>query len=354
MLAEEVRLAPAAATRLATIQEMVGHTPMLLIDYRYRGRGGTVAAKAEHLNFSGSIKDRMALHILRTAYVRGALHAGDCIAEATSGNTGIAFAALGAAMGHPVRIYMPDWMSRERKDLVRSYGAELIEVTRAEGGFLGSIERCGTFASQQGSVFLPRQFENESNPQAHEHGTAPEMAEQMARADVAPAAVVAGVGTGGTIMGLSRGLRRVWPGLRCHPVEPAESPTLTTGHKVGSHRIQGISDEFIPQIVRLSEVDEVIAVHDGDSILMAQSLARSLGLAVGISSGCNFLAAVKVAEKLAPEGGMMPLVTTVFSDDSRKYLSTGLTCEEPVHETYLSPEIELLDLRVVRASVWNA
>jgi cysteine synthase len=155
---------------------------------------------------------------------------------------------------------------------------------------------------------------------------------------------VAGVGTGGTIMGTSQALRAAWPGMRCHPVEPAESPTLTTGYKVGSHRIQGISDEFIPEIVRLDELDSVLSIRDGDSILMAQKLAAELGLAVGISSGCNFLAAVTAALHGDTE---MPAVATVFCDDNKKYLSTGLLKEEPVQAGYMTPEIEILDLRVV-------
>jgi cysteine synthase A len=329
--------------RFSALRELVGNTPMLCIDYRYRGRVGTVCAKAEHLNLSGSIKDRMALHILERAYADGTLRAGDRIVEATSGNTGIAFAALGSALGHKVVIYMPDWMSRERMDLIRSYGAEVVSISKEQGGFLGSIDCCRKVADEHQAVFLPRQFENEANVEAHAQGTGPEIVRQLRHAGMTPDAFVAGVGTGGTIMGVSQALRREWPGLRCHPVEPAESPTLTTGYKVGSHRIQGISDEFIPEIVRLNEVDDVIAVHDGDSILMAQTIARRLGLAVGISSGCNFLAAVQAGAACHGK----PVVATVFCDDNKKYLSTGLLREEPVREGYMTPEIELLDLRVV-------
>jgi cysteine synthase len=153
-----------------------------------------------------------------------------------------------------------------------------------------------------------------------------------------PDAFVAGVGTGGTIMGVGRFLRAQHPAIRLHPVEPAESPTLSTGHKVGSHRIQGISDEFIPAIVELDKLDEVLAVRDGDAILMAQKLAAQLGLGVGISSGANFLAALLAQERLGPDA----VVATVFADDNKKYLSTDLLRTEPIKASYLTPAIELL------------
>lgn len=343
MLTMDVASGTHVPARFAALGELIGNTPMLCIDYRYRGRTGTVCAKAEHLNLSGSIKDRMALYILRTAYADGTLHAADEIVEATSGNTGISFAAIGGALGHAVVIYMPDWMSRERQDLIRSYGAEVRLISKAEGGFLGSIARCRAASRDDARVFLPEQFENAANVAAHARGTGPEIAAQLLRAGSAPDAFVAGIGTGGTIMGVTQALRLTWPGLRCHPVEPAESPTLTTGYKVGSHRIQGISDEFIPDIVKLSAIDRVLAIQDGDAIIMAQQLARTLGLAVGISSGCNFLAAVIAGSQL----GNGSVVATVFPDDNKKYLSTALLREERCCDSFMTPQIELLDLRVI-------
>jgi cysteine synthase A len=187
------------------------------------------------------------------------------------------------------------------------------------------------------SVFLPHQFSNQANVQAHETTTGPEIWAQLSEAGLKPDAFVAGVGTGGTVMGVGRFLRRQNPAVQIHPVEPAESPTLSTGCKVGKHRIQGISDEFIPAIVNLAELDEVIAVSDGDSMLMAQKLAKSLALGVGISSGCNFLAALQGQESLGGDA----VVVTVFPDDNKKYLSTDLLHEEPVRREYLSPEVEL-------------
>jgi cysteine synthase A len=289
---------------------------------------------------TGSIKDRMALHILRKAYEEGRIQPGDIIAEATSGNTGISFAALGAALGHPVSIFMPDWMSRERKDLIRSYGVKIISVSKEQGGFLASIRMAEELAASRPGVFLPRQFSNDANVQAHETGTGPEIYAQLESAGLRSDAFVAGVGTGGTVMGVGRFLRTKNSRIRIHPVEPTESPTLSTGCKVGTHRIQGISDEFIPAIVDLAFLDEVISVSDGDSILMAQKLAANLGLAVGVSSGCNFLAAVKVQQQLGPDA----IVVTVFPDDNKKYLSTDLLREETPREGCLTPDIELLGL----------
>lgn len=330
--------------KLNELSRLVGNTPLLGIEFSYRGRRRVIYAKCEQLNLTGSIKDRMALHILKKGYANGQLRPGDTIVEATSGNTGIAFAAIGRALGHPVTIFMPDWMSRERKDLIRSYGAEIVPVSKEDGGFLGSIKMSEDLAARRRDVFLPKQFSNDANTEAHETTTAPEICAQLESAGLQPDAFVAGVGTGGTVMGVARFLRSRHPEAKVHPAEPAESPTLSTGHKVGKHRIQGISDEFIPAIIDHSMLDEVIAVSDGDSIIMAQKLASTLGLAVGISSGCNFLAALLVQEQLGPNA----VVVTVFADDNKKYLSTDLMREEPARENYLAPGVELLGLTTTR------
>ena len=323
--------------RLKELSRMIGNTPLLGIEYSFRGKRRVIYAKSEQLNLTGSIKDRMALHILKMAYAAGRIRPRDTIAEATSGNTGISFAAIGRALGHPVTIFMPGWMSHERQDLIRCYGAEVVLVSAEEGGFLGSIRMAEELAASRSDVFLPRQFSNSANTEAHETTTGPEIWAQLESAGLRPDAFVAGVGTGGTVMGVGRCLRARNPKIRLHPVEPVESPTISTGYKVGKHRIQGISDEFIPALVDLTLLDPVIAVSDGDSILMAQKLASSLGLAVGISSGCNFLAALKVQEELGPTA----IVATVFADDNKKYLSTDLTHIELVRPDYLAPEVTL-------------
>jgi len=327
----------AATKTLAHLAGVIGNTPLLGVEFSYAGRRRTIYAKCEQLNLTGSIKDRMALHILRRAYADGKLRPGDTITEVTSGNTGISFAALGRALGHPVNIFMPDWMSQERKDLIRSYGATVVPVSKEQGGFLGSIRMAEEMAAKREDVFLPCQFSNEANTEAHETTTGPEIWAQLERAGLQPDAFAAGVGTGGTVMGVARFLRSRNSKIRVHPVEPAESPTLSTGHKVGKHRIQGISDEFIPALLDLSTLDKAIAVSDGDSIIMAQKLTSTLGLAVGISSGCNFLAALMVQQELGPDA----IVVTVFPDDNKKYLSTDLMKNEPLRKDYLSPEVKL-------------
>lgn len=324
--------------RFRSLGHLVGNTPLVAIRFRYRGRVRTLHAKLESFNLTGSIKDRMALHILRAACERGELVPEMTIAEATSGNTGISFCALGRALGCRVVIFMPDWMSRERVDLIRSFGAQIRPVSHEEGGFLGSIRMSEELAARQSDVFLPRQFANEANVEAHAQSTGPEIWAQLQAIGRRPDAFVAGVGTGGTVMGVGRCLRALQPQVRIHPLEPAESPTLSTGHKVGKHRIQGVSDEFIPAIVKLDQLDRVIAVPDGDSILMAQMLASQLGLAVGISSGANFLGALMVQDELGDDA----VVATVFADSNKKYLSTALLGTEPVRADYLSPQVELL------------
>lgn len=330
--------------RLEALSRMIGNTPMFVVDFLYKGEPRCIYAKAEHLNLTGSIKDRMALHIIRSAYGKGALVEGAPIAEATSGNTGIAFASIGRALGHPVTIFMPDWMSQERKDLIRSLGAHIRLVSHEEGGFLGSIRLSEAMCAQTPGCFLPRQFDNDDNVAAHAASTGPEIWEQLSWLGLRPDAFVAGVGTGGTVMGVGRHLRAQHPAVKIHPLEPANSPTMSTGHKVGKHRIQGISDEFIPSIVKLDEMDGILAVDDGDAILMAQKLATELGVAVGISSGANFLGAILAQEQLGPQA----TVVTVFSDCNKKYLSTDLMRQEPVKDGFLSPDIRLTGFRVLR------
>lgn len=330
-------LDPALSRHFHSLRRLVGNTPLLALSLKVAGEPRTIYAKYEPLNLTGSIKDRMALHILRRAYETGQIMPGDPIAEATSGNTGISFAAIGRALGHPVTVFMPDWMSSERIALISSFGASVVLVSKADGGFLGSIARADAMKEANPRTFLPHQFSNEANIDAHVTGTGPEIWLQLQGQGLRPDAFVAGVGTGGTVMGVGRYLKSRNPAVRIHPLEPAESPTLSTGHKVGHHRIQGISDEFVPPIVHFEELDGVVQANDGDAILMAQLLAQH-GLAVGISSGANVIGALRLHQSM----GAAAIVVTVLCDSNKKYLSTDLLRTEPVKDGYLTPQVEML------------
>jgi cysteine synthase A len=331
-----------ALRKIEGISAMVGCTPLIEVRYTSCGRERRAFAKYEQKNMTGSIKDRMALWILGEAYRSGELRPADTIAEATSGNTGISFAAMGRALGHPVKIYMPDWMSRERVELILSLGAEVVPVSHEQGGFKGSIRMADEFARGRSDVFLPHQFRNPANTEAHERVTGPEIVSQVRAVGRRVDALVAGVGTGGTVMGVGRYLKSFWPSVRVHPLEPANSPTLRTGRKEGTHRIQGISDEFIPDLVKLHELDCIIDVWDGDAIAMAQSLGRA-GLAVGISSGANFLGADQILDEIGDDA----TVVTVFADSNKKYLSTDLGRAAEIGDGFRTGQIQILDWQAI-------
>ncbi len=323
--------------QMSNLSCLIGNTPLLAIEFEFKGTLRKIYAKAEYFNMTGSIKDRMAFHILSKAYDKGILKPGCPIIEATSGNTGIAFAGVGRALGHPVTIFMPDWMSEERKNLIRSYGADIKLVSSEQGGFLGSIRMADELAASQEGAFRPQQFSNGDNCEAHYLTTGKELYWQLAFRNLTPNAFVAGVGTGGTVMGVGKYLREMNPSISVHPLEPANSPTLSTGYKVGKHRIQGISDEFIPSIVKLDDLDSIVEVDDGDAIIMAQKLSQELGIGVGISSGANFIGALMLQEKLGKDA----VVATIFSDDNKKYLSTDLMKNESVKSDFLAPHVKL-------------
>ena len=321
------------------IRGMIGKTPLLEIRFTYKGEPRKIFAKAEYLNLTGSIKDRVALYIMEKSYKNGEIKSGDVIAEATSGNTGIAFSAIGSYLGHKVVIYMPDWMSAERINLMKSFGAEVRLVSKEQGGFLGSIALTEELEAQ-GNVFLPKQFSNEYNTETHFYTTGEEISVQLGKLGLTADGIVAGVGTGGTVMGIGRRLKLDNPDCGIYPLEPLNSPTLSTGYKVGKHRIQGISDEFIPPVLKMDEITSVVSVDDIDSIIMAKMLSRSFGIGVGISSGANMLGCILAQEKL----GADKTIVTVFADDNKKYLSTDYSDEHEIKENYLTKDIVLTDV----------
>lgn len=321
------------------MNNMIGNTPLLTIKYRYKGEERVIYAKAEFYNLTGSIKDRMAKHIIEESYKDGTLKRGMPIIEATSGNTGISFSALGAIYEHPVHIFMPEWMTDERKRMIVKYGATLHEVSHEQGGFEGSVVLADKLATEING-FRPQQFYNPYNIDAHYKTTGLEICTQLDKLGVRPDAFVAGVGTGGTIMGVGKRLKKRYPHVKLCPVEPYKAATMTTGEKGKEHRIQGIGDGFVPQIIDLKKLDDIFVVDDGDAILMTQVFARKLGLGVGISSGANFIASVIAQNNFGIESN----VVTVFSDDSKKYLTSDLVKKEPMKDNYYTKDIELISM----------
>lgn len=294
------------------ILSLVGNTPML---HLCRMGGGCVYAKAEFLNPAGSVKDRVAKHIIEQAELRGDLKPGCTIVEATSGNTGIAVAFAGKLKGYKVVICMPDDMSEERKKIIRALGAELVEAP-AKDGIAGAVTRADEIKNQTDCSFLVGQFVNPLNPEIHYQTTAQEIWAQMeGQVD----AFVAGVGSGGTLTGVGRFLKERNPGARIAAVEPANSAALL-GHEPGFHQIQGIGDGFIPPVLDVDLIDEVITVTDDDAIRTTRELASVQGCLVGTSSGANVWAALKLSEKLGPDRR----VVTVLPDRAERYFSTSL------------------------------
>jgi len=324
---------------------MIGNTPMLEISLKYKGEDRKVYAKTEYYNYSGSIKDRVAYHIMKHAYETGLIKEGDPIAEATSGNTGISFSAIGAYLGNPVTIFMPDWMSQERVNLIQSLGATIRSVSKEEGGFTGSITLADIMGAEDGA-FLPHQFSNPLNVDTHYKTTGKEILDQISKFGKIPYGIVSGVGTGGTIMGIKKAIQEVYPNCKVFPLDPTNSPIMASGGKTfGPHRIAGIGDEFIPEIVKLDQLDEIIMVDDGDAINMARKLARIFGIGVGISSGANFLGALKAQDILKNKDAV---VITVFADDNKKYLSTALMKEQTVKSDHIAQDVELIGFKAIK------
>jgi cysteine synthase A len=289
------------------ILDLIGNTPLI------RLKGERVYAKAEFLNPGGSIKDRVALAMLEGAERDGRLHPGSVIVEPTSGNTGIGLALVGRLKGYRVRIVMPEGMSEERKKLIRALGADLI-LTPDKDGIAGAVERARRIARADPNVYVPQQFENPDNPRVHYQQTAVELWRQMGgEVDC----FVAGVGSGGTLQGVGTFLKEHKPAARIVAVEPKNVSALL-GHEPGLHQIQGIGDGFVPAILEVSLVDEVVEVTDADAIETTRQLGRDYGLLVGISSGANVWAARRLAEKT--DGN----IATVLPDRAERYFSTAL------------------------------
>ena len=289
------------------ILDLIGNTPLI------RLKGERIYAKAEFLNPGGSIKDRVALAMIEGAERDGKLKADSIIVEPTSGNTGIGIALVGHLKGYRVRIVMPEDMSDERKKLIKALGAELV-LTPARKSIRGAVERVRQMAAEDARIYVPQQFENPDNPRIHYEETARELWRQMT-GDIA--AFVAGVGSGGTLQGVGKFLREHKPEVRIVAVEP-KGVSAILGHEPGLHQIQGIGDGFVPDVLDVSLVDDVIEVSDEDAIETTRQLGRDYGLLVGISAGANVWAARQLATGI--EGN----VATILPDRAERYFSTAL------------------------------
>ena len=305
---------------------------MIKIKIKYKNKEINVFSKLEYYNYTGSIKDRLANYIIRESYKSGKLIKAMPIVEATSGNTGISFAALGAYYGHPVHIFMPDWASQERINIMKLYGAKVYLVSKEEGGFREAIKRADKLALDING-FRPDQFNNNLNVEAHYNGIGLEIMNKLDRVE----AYVSGIGTGGTLIGVAKRLKEKFD-IQVVAMEPKQMPIMSQGIDTGKHRIEGIGDDFIPSIVDTSVIDSIVTVDDEDAINMARILARKFGLGVGISSGANLIAAVLTGKEN---------IVTVFADDFKKYLSTDLTRDINTDKRLVSNNIEILQIEYI-------
>lgn len=315
----------------------IGNTPLIKIKYKYNGKKNYIYTKLESYNITGSIKDRVAYYIIKKAYEQGTLKKGMEIVEATSGNTGIALSAMGAYFGNPVHIFMPNWVSKERLNLMKMYNAKVTLISKEEGGFKRAIKEAKEYSIKH-NAFLTNQFENEDNVLAHFETTGEEIVQKLGNNI---GGFVSGIGTGGTLIGVAKRLRKANNNVKIYALEPNIMPLLSQNKILGDHKIEGIGDDFIPKIVEGEKIDEIILVNDDDAINMARRLALNLGIGVGISSGANMIASVIAKEE--NKGN----IVTVFPDDNKKYLSTDLSKELDNNEKYISNQIELLDYEFI-------
>lgn len=321
--------------RVMNIGKLVGNTPLIKINYEYEGRLSSIYTKLEFYNYSGSIKDRIALYIIEKEKENGNLVDGQSIIEVTSGNTGIAFSAIGALFGHEVHIFMPDWVSIERRKLIEMYGAQVHLVSRDEGGFKKALELVDKFAKET-NAYRPLQFDNELNIEAQYETTGQEITDAIPEVN----AFISGIGTGGTLMGIGKRIKEHNPNTKVFALEPSTLSILKMGMENGNHLIEGIGDDFIPGIVDKDLIDDIVLIHDYDAINMSKRLAKEFGLGIGISSGANFLAGVLMDNDDIT-------MATVFPDDNKKYITTKLSEEIDDNPELISNRIRLIDFEVI-------
>lgn len=308
-----------------SIKKLVSNTPLVEITYKFLGKKGKVYAKCEWFSLTGSIKDRVAYQMLKSAYAKGRIHRGDKIVEVSSGNMGLSLCAIGNLTNNPVTILMPKSMSEERKKLIKLYGANLIETNN----FLEAFDLCKSYENK--GYFCPHQFENESNTLSHENITAREIYNKVKNIKIK--SFVAGIGTSGTFSGVGRYLKKKM-NIKVIAIEPHNARIISGHPPFKKHALQGLSDEKLPKLYNKKLCDSVIQITDDDAIAMSRKLCRELSLGVGISSGANFLGAILSGGK----------AITIFPDDNKKYLSTDLSKNI---NTPLVDNIELLSIKVL-------
>ena len=298
------------------LEKLIGKTPMIKITCEYQEKKVNIYTKLEYYNLTGSIKDRVAYYIIKKAQKEGKLKKNMPIVEATSGNTGISLAAIGAYYQNPVYIFMPN------------------------GGFIECVKRAKKLAEEK-QGFLVNQFSNKNNYKAHFETTGREILEELRQIEskgkeIKVGSFISGVGTGGTLMGIGDRLKEEYKEMKIVALEPDKMPIISGGKIQGQHKIEGIGDDFVPDLLDRKKIDEIILVNDDDAINMSRKIARKLGIGVGISSGANLIGAVLLATKIGKD------VITVFADDNKKYLSTGLSNEMEENEKFISNKIKLI------------